>query len=316
MAEMKPIKFSKEVQKQLFPDNSFYKKSKVDGGIAADVETVEIPIAGLIPQAKSGDPATLPVPTTERTDEKKSYPVVQVYVPPVLVRRENEIVTNYGKLQDVVSQFSDRINTRVADIAAVEWGSDYADSSDKYIVRTTGTASRVTSLVGATGNRKRVIYEDIVGVQGRFNKMNAPAGGKRYALWTPDMIDDLFLIDKLTDADKVQIAKVKNGEVGMIFGFESMMRWNEEKGSTGLSYSVDAQIKRTIDEATAATDNAAAIFWNSAMVRHAEGNASTIINRNVPGYLGGTIIEAVVRFGATQNRNDGKGVVSLVETNA
>jgi len=315
MAELKPIKFAKELQKQLFPDNSFYKKSKVDGGIAADVEKVEIPIAGLIPQAKSGDPAVLPVPSTERQDEKKEYAVEQVYVPPVLVRRENEIVTNYGKLQDVVSQFSDRINTRVADIAAVEWGADYTVSGLDHIVRTSGTTNRVTSLVGATGNRKRVTYEDLVAVNNRFNKMNAPAGGKRYALWTPDMIEDLFLIDKLTDADKVQIARVRNGEVGMIFGFESMMRWNDDKGSIGLSYSADAQIKRAIDEATQAADNAAALFWNSSMVRHAEGNAKTIINRDVPGYLGGTIIEAVVRFGATQNRNDGKGVVSLVEAN-
>lgn len=316
MAEMKPIKFSKELQKALFPDNAFYKKSKTDGGIAPDVEKVEIPIAGLIPQAKSGDPATLPLATVEREDDVKEYPVEQLYVPPVLVRRENEIVTDYGKLQDVISQFSDRMNTRAADIAAVNWGSDYSVTGNDFIVRTTGTTSRPTSLVGATGNRKRVLYDDIVAVQTRFNKMNSPAGGKRYALWTPDMIEDLFLIDKLTDYDKNQIALIRSGQVGMLFGFESMMRWNEDRGSIGVAYSVDAQIKRAVDGAIATTDNAAALFWNSAMVRHAEGNVKTIINRDVPGYLGGTIIEIVSRFGATQNRKDGKGVVSLVETNA
>jgi len=311
MAEMKPIKFSKELQKYLFPDNAFFKKSMRDGGIAPDVESVEIPIAGVIPDAKSGVPA-LPLAATERTDDKKTYPVEQVYVPPVLVSRENDIVTNYGKLQDVVSQFADRLNTRIADISAVNWGSVPGTN----ILRTTGTTSRTTSLVGGTGNRKRVIYDDLVGVQSLFNKMNLPSGGGRFALWTPDMIEDLFLIDKLTEADKAQIALIKSGQIGTIFGFTSMMRWNEAKGSNGLVYSVDAAIKRTIDEANAATDNAAALFWHSNLVRHAEGNAATFIERGKPEYLGGTMISSVVRFGATQNRKDGKGVVSLVETNA
>lgn len=313
MAEMNPIKFSKELQKVLFPDNSFYKSSRMEGGIGPDVTKVEIPISGLIPSAKSGDPATLPLQVTEREDDVKEYPVEQVYVPPVLVRRENEIVTNYGKRQDVISQFAEQINTRVADIAAVEWGS--AGGSD-FIHQTTGTTNRPTSLIGGTGNRKRVTYDDLVAVRTLFNKMNLPAGGGMYALWTPDMLEDLFLIDKLTDQDKVQIANVRNGQVGTIFGFQSKMRWNDLKGSNGLVYSSDASVKRTIDEANQATDNAAALFWHSAMVRHAEGNAKTIISRDVPGYLGGTIIEAVVRFGATQSRKDGKGVVSLVEANA
>lgn len=310
---MKPIKFSRELQKQLFPDNSFYKKSRSEGGIGADVEEVHIPIAGLVPSAKSGDPAVLPLAAVEREDEVKVYPVEQVYVPPVLVRRENEIVTNYGKLQDVVGQFAQVINTRVADIATVNWGTAGGGTN---IVRTTGTTSRVTDLVNGTGNRKRIIYDDLVNVQSLFNKMNLPGGGGRFALWTPSMLEDLFLIDKLTDADKVQIANVRNGQMGVIFGFTSIMRWNESKGSNGLVYSVDAAAKRTIDEANQATDNAAGLFWSSSMVRHAWGNAKTVINREVTGYLGGTIIESMVRFGATQSRKDGKGVVSLVETNA
>lgn len=315
MAEMKPIKFSKELQKQLFPDNSFYKKSMIDGGIAPDVETVEIPIAGLIPEAQVGDPSTLPLSSTERTDEVKSYSVQQVYVPPVLVRNENEIVTNYGKLQDVVSQFSERINEKCADIAATNWGADSSINSD-YVIPTTGTDSRTTSLVGATGSRKRVIYDDLVNVRNAFNKMNSPAGGKLYALWTPDMLGDLFLLDTLTDSEKTQIVNIRNGEVGTLFGFTSMMRWNTALGSIGLSYSTDGSTKRAIGETVVSTDNAATLFWNSALVRHAEGNAKTIINRQVPGYLGGTIIESVIRFGATQNRNDGVGVVSLYEANA
>ena len=48
------------------------------------------------------------------------------------------------------------------------------------------------------------------------------------------------------------------------------------------------------------------------MVRHAEGNAKTYIDRDKPEYLG-TILNSKVRFGATKNRTDEKGVVTLVE---
>ena len=71
-----------------------------------------------------------------------------------------------------------------------------------------------------------------------------------------------------------------------------------------------------LEALAAATDNAAAIFWHKSMVRHAEGHAKVIINREAPGYLGSTILEAVVRFGATYDRPDQKGIVALVETNA
>ena len=71
MAQISPIKFSKELQKQLFPENAFYKFSRTETGIGASVENVEIPVAGDVGTAKSGDPVSLPLPILERTDTKK-----------------------------------------------------------------------------------------------------------------------------------------------------------------------------------------------------------------------------------------------------
>lgn len=147
--------------------------------------------------------------------------------------------------------------------------------------------------------------------------MNLPMMGKGdiWGLLTPEMVEDLLLIDKFVDADKTgELSKLKNGEIGYILGMNLLMR-NNGVGSAGVMYNVDATVKRTIDEALAVTDNAAAIFWHKSMVRHAEGHAETIINRKPAGYLGATVIEAVVRFGATFDRTDQKGIVALVETN-
>lgn len=313
MAQISPIKFSNELQKQLFPDNSFYKKSRVETGIGADVETVEIPIAGDIGAALSGNP-TLPVPITARTDTKKSYAVEQLYTKPYLVTREESIVLNYDKITDLAQSLAMSIETRAGNIAATEWGATLASN----IVRSTGSTARASVVTGTTGNRKRIIEVDMQNVRLKFNKMNLPTLG-RNSIWgilTPEMVEDLLLIDKFVDSDKTgELSKLKNGEIGFILGMNLLMR-NNDINSTGVMYNIDATVKRTVDEALAVTDNAAAIFWHQSMVRHAEGHAETIINRKPAGYLGATVIESVVRFGATFDRLDQKGIVALVETNA
>lgn len=313
MAQISPIKFSKELQKQLFPDNSFYKKSRTETGIGPDVENVEIPVSGDVGKAKSGDPSSLPLIVLEREDTKKSYPVEQLYTDPYLVRREEQIVLNYNKLIDVASALALSINERAGDIAATNWGAVLSSN----IVRTTSTATRSSTVTGTTGTRKRITKTDMIGVRTKFNKMNLPSLG-RTSMWgilTPEMVEDLLLIPEFVDYDKTgELSKLRNGEIAYIMGFNLAMR-NNTIGSAGVMYSVDASTKRTVDEALTVTDNAAAIFWHTSMVRHAEGNAATYIDRGKPEYLGGTLLSSVVRFGATFDRPDEKGIVALVETN-
>jgi len=308
MAEIRPIKFSNELQSQLFPENEFYKKSITESGIGINVNKVEIPQAANAGTVGVGEPSTLPLTITKRTDDIKDYPVSQLYMEePVLITDENEIVINYNKRADIQTSMALAINTKAGDIAATAWG------SNANIVRTTDTAVRATEIVGATGNRKRIAYADLVGLKGVINRMNAPPG-QWWGLLTPAMIDDIFLIDKLTDADKVQLAKVQDGDVGMIFGIRWMMRFNETLGHNGISYSNDATpVKNALAAAVAADDNGAAIIWHNRLVRHAEGHAKTYINRDKAEYLG-TIINSKVRFGGTFNRADEKGIVALVET--
>jgi N4-gp56 family major capsid protein len=284
------------------------------------VENVEIPVAGDVSAAKSGDPSTLPLQVEVRQDDKKSYPVEPLYHAPVLVRREEQIVLNYNKLTDVVSACSMSINTRAGNIAATNWGADPAVNTLNSVYQTTGT-SRASTVTGTTGNRKGIAKNDMLYVKKAFNKMNLPNLGKGslFGLLTPEQVDDLLKIPEFVDYDKTgEFSKLINGEIGFIAGFNLMMR-NNDLGHAGVMYSEDATlasiVKRGVDEAIQATDNAAAIFWHASMVRHAEGNAATIINRNVPGYLGGAIIENVVRFGATFDRPDQKGIFTLIEDN-
>ena len=314
MTQISIKKFSSELQKQLFPDNEFYKKSRTETGIAASVESVDIPVAGNVGAAKSGEPETLPLQIKAREDSVKNYIVEQIYTDPYIVTNEESIVLNYNKLTDIASSLAMSVNTRAADIAAVNWGATLATN----IAQTTGTG-RATNVTGTTGNRKAIIKNDMLNVRRVFNRMQLPNRGRGsiYGLLTPDMVDDLMKIPEFVDADKTgELSKLLAGEIGFIAGINLMMR-TSDNGSAGVMYSEAATpVKRTIDEALAATDNAAAIFWHTSMVRHAEGHAKSIINRNVAGYNGATIIENVVRFGATFDRPDQKGIFTLVEDNA
>ncbi len=311
MAEIRPIKFSQELQKELFPDNAFYKKSISETGIGIDVETVQIPQAAAAGDVGIGVPGALPLTITERTDDIKSYPVQQLYMlEPKLITDENEIVVNYNKRADIQTAMASAINSKAADIAATAWGANLAGN----MVRTSDTAVRVTEVVGATGNRKRLAYADLAALNGIMNRQNAPAGGSWYGVLTAAMIDDIFLIDKLTDMDKVQLALIKTGKIGVIFGVSFVLRHNATLGHAGLLYDNTATpVKSAVDAAVAAADNAASFVWNSRLVRHAEGHAKTYIDRDKPEYLG-TVINSKVRFGATFNRTDEVGIVAIIET--
>lgn len=306
MAEIRPIHFSRDLQKVLFPEGSFYKYSKMDTA-GADVETVEIPLAGQIPIAGEGDPA-LPLAVQERTDDKKEYTVRQVYTKPILVRRENEIVINYNKRQDIIEQMGQTINTKVADRASYEF------ATDTNVVVTTGTA-RANDLVGATGaTRKAVTKADMLNVLNIFSKMNLPAGSQIYGLLPPEFVNDLLNIAEFVDYDKTgELSKLKMGRLGTILGMNLMSRYEPTTGSIGTWFSSTNTKKSAVNGDTVATsDNAGAIFWSPSFVRHAEGHAGTFIDRGKPEYLGGTLLSSTVRFGATQSRSDATGVVSLV----
>lgn len=313
MAQISPVKYSRELQKQLFPDNSFYKKSRTETGIAADVESVEIPVAGNVSEAKSGDPTVLPLAIKVRTDDKKTYPVQQLYTDPYIVRNEEAIVLNYNKLQDLQMSLAMSINTRAARVAAVEWGANLATN----IVRTSNTTTRTAYLTGATGTRKKIAKADMLNILTIFRKMNLPdlGSGSIYGLITPEMAQDLLEISEFTDADKTgQASKLLTGEFSFIAGMHLKVR-SDSNGSCGVFYdNSGTPVKQPIDSAIGTAYNAAAIFWHPMLVRHAEGNAKTFIDREKPEYLGGTLLSSVARFGATFDRPDEKGIVTLVES--
>lgn len=305
MAQISPKVFSKDLQAVMFPDNAFYTKAIKDTP-AENATSVDIPQSAAIVRAKDGTPV-YPLQFKQTEDGIKNYTLEQLYVDPYLVEREEEIVLSYDKAKSIIDQQGMAIVTLAANKCAYNWAPTAATLS------TTGATARATTLVGSTGTRKPIAKADILAVKKAFAKQNISTVGLIGVL-TPDQHDDMLQIAEFVDYDKTgNETKLKEGVIGRMLGIDFMVRWDEGYGSIGLQYNKAHAAK--VANGTEAADNcAAALFFHPQHVRFAFAYPETIINRKPAGYLGATIIESVVRFGASANRNDGKGVVSLAET--
>jgi len=305
MSQIQMTKYSRELQKQLFPMNEFYKKAISESGLTVDAATFEIPNLTDVDEAVLGAPTKLPLEIQKSDDTKVTGTMKLIYGKPILIEDEEEIVTNYNKRLNKQLQQAGAINTKAGDYAAYQW----LPSSTGDIVVTTGTG-RASNVTGLTGTRKAATKADILKVKNKLmlaNALNVP--GELYALVTPDVYNDLLAIAEFVDYDKTgNTSKLEQGVLGKILGFNIMVR--SKAGHIGALYT--AANAKIWTPATAATDRPVSLFWHSGMVCYAESSPKAYIKVDDPTMLG-TVINAKVRFGAEICRTDEKGVVALAE---
>lgn len=307
MGQIQTTVYSKELQKQLFPDNSFYKKSINESGLAGNAKTFEIPVLSDLADAKGDvDRVVLPLPVIKSTDDKVIGAMKEFYCDPLLIENEEEIIANYSKRQNKQIQQAFTLNSKCADYAAFQWLPTKAAN----ILVTTG-AARASNMLGLSANRLAATKADILKVYNKLLRMNVQGGnGSLFGLLTPDAYTDLLNIADFVDYEKIGRAdKLALGIVGTICGIAMMVR--SKNGHIGAWFT--AANARTKAIATAATDRPVNLFWHSGFVCSAESNAKAYIHEDSPTYLG-TIINATVRFGAEKCRVDEAGVVALAET--
>jgi len=308
MAEQINVRYSQQLQEQLFPKSDFYKKSLSETSIAADADTFEIPNLSDIDDANEGKPTLLPLKVVVSEDSKVTGTMKQLYCSPLLITDENEITVNYDKRTAKQKQQAATLSAKAGHYAAYQW---LPASSSANIVSSTGSA-RATNVTGFTGNRLAVTKTDLLKVKALLMKANAlEVPGELFALLTPDAYQDLLGIAEFVDYDKTGVAsKLEEGILGKILGFNIMVRSAFGKGHIGAWYNASAAKIRTIG--TAATDRPANLFWHSGLVCHAEAFPKVYINSDRADYMG-TLINASVRFGAEICRADGIGTAAIAE---
>ena len=310
MAEIRTTLYSSELQKLIFPDNSFYKKSIGETGVADKTEQVEKPVQTKISKAKEGKPSSLPLSVETSTDSTKKYNTTLIYCAPLLIDSQSELLVNYNKRQTKQEQQAAEINTKVA-AYTMEPGCPKLEAN---ILKTTGSA-RPSNVMGFTSQRKTLTKEDLLKVLNLMMRMGVSGmGGNWYGMVTADMYTDLLAIPEFVDYYKTgNESRLKEGVIGRILGIDIFQRSTEE-GHNGVLYNGKTPLRGDADVKDSLLSGA--LFWNDKMVCRAEGRLRTIINAEAPGYLGGTIIESFTRYGADIIRDDQKGVIALLEDKA
>lgn len=298
MAEQITKLFSKDIQKNLFPVNEFYKQSKLDANVSADYGTVQIPQAGATPSVIK-NPSSFPLSVSQRTDDVKEYTVNAFATEPIHIYDVNEAVTNYSKRMDIIQDHVDSLNTTIADEMAYDWGVTLGTNK----IFTTGAAGSVLA-PGATGTRLGLTRADLSKLSTMFDRDDVKAGDKNILI-SADQYEELLNIDSFINFDYVNRKPTVDGQIGEIFGMKVFKRSRNTvfNGSNN---------KKAVGAATDAADNLSILGWSSKYVRRAEGSIKLFSDIDNPQYLG-SIFNGLVRAGGTAGRNDEKGVYSLIQ---
>lgn len=303
-AELLTRLFLSEITEALRADNSFMAYAKNDDAFVNN-NSVELPHAGTDPTIVI-DRSSFPASTAQRTDVATQYILEELSSDPTHLQYSEELVVAYNKRASIMEQHVRALKEKKGDRCAYYWGAQIKAIDATRQLPTTGTGTRSTDAPGSTvSNVKKLTKEDILAAKRLMDNDNVPITG-RYMLIPAAMLSDILELDEFTRLDAYGKSNIPDGWVGRIFGYDVVMR------SRVNVYDVSYDIKDT-EAATAATDVSGALLYHRDSVRRANGEVKVFLNIERPEYYG-TIMSAATRFGAKEARNDGKGIVSIVET--
>jgi len=305
-AEVLKKLFSSDLQKKLFPDNSFYAGTQQDQA-AIDCETIEIPHDEDGEAEVVVNPTQLPLPISIEEDKKKEYGADLLVTKPTMVTYNNQLLVSYDKRAAKLDKHLKSLDRQLAERILYGW----SPTLGAFLRQTTGAGTRAATAPGATGTRKVAIEADFLWAFTLFNTLNIPMEGRRVVV-PPTMYEDILAIHKAygqgTDKNNELLAK---GALAKIFSFDVFMR-----SKTQVYTEAATPVKKAIGAATATTDNVAGIFYHTRMVRHIKGDVQVWMDPAPRGeYAGGIGMNAGLRGGGTMSRLSEIGVAALVEDN-
>lgn len=300
MAVQKEI-WQRTIVEGLFADNNFLSKAVNDDMYVNEGKKVHIPNAGA-PSGVVLNRSSLPASVNKRTDQDVEYTLGELTTNPILIPYADMVELSYNKRNSVIDQDRKEIIFQAAEAMLAAWLPAAANR-----VRTTGTGVAAWT-PSATGLRKKITPADVAALQLRMNQDNVPQTD-RYLLLDANMYQQL--LDGMTNTQAIgffQAADVKRGIMGMLYGFEVMVR------STVYRFAVDGTLKAYGADG-AATDLAGGLAWQRDSLSRALGEVVMFDQTNNPLYYG-DVYSFLVRVGGAIRRYDKKGVYAIVTDTA
>lgn len=300
------VLISSDVQKALFPVNSFYEGCTSDAA-GIDAETITIPQDEVGTSPVLVNPTKLPLESFMEEDSKKVYNADFLITRPQPISWNNAMLTSYDKRAAKLYKHTNSLLTALADRIMFGWAPTVATN----IKSVTGTATRAATAPGATGTRKVSIEQDYINLMTLFNGWNIPIDGRRI-LVPPQFLEDILAIKKTygsgTDSNNALFAEpLSPGAITRIFTFEVFLRSRTQAFDNG-------GVKRAVGSAGATTDFIGAIAYHPQFVRYVKGQSEVFMDTyKKPEYAGGVGLNVAIRGGGTAARNSQIGVAALIE---
>ena len=151
------VLISSDVQKALFPNNSFYEGCQSDpAGIDAENVTIPQDETGTSPVLVN--PTKLPLESYMEEDTKKVYQADFLITRPQPISWNNALLTSYDKRAAKIYKHTNSLGTALADRFIFGWTPSLATN----IKSATGVPTRAATAPGATGTRKITIEQDYI----------------------------------------------------------------------------------------------------------------------------------------------------------
>lgn len=300
MAVQKEI-WQRTIIEGLFADNTFLSKAVNDDMYVNEGKKVHIPNAGA-PSGVVVNRDSLPATVHKRLDQDVDYDLDELTTNPILIPYADIVELSYNKRNSVIDQDRKELIFKAAEAMLANWLPAAANR-----VPTTGQGVAAWT-PSATGLRKKITPADVSALQLRMNADNVPQTD-RYLLLDANMYQQL--LDGMTQTQAIgffQAADIKRGVMGMLYGFEVMVR------STVYRFAADGTLKALAADG-AATDLAGGLAWQRDSVSRALGEVKMFDHIDNPLYYG-DVYSFLVRAGGAIRRYDKKGVYAIVTATA
>lgn len=192
-----------QIKEGFYPDRSFLTKV-VNLSDFVENDTLHFPSAGIDPKVLVNN-NTYPINIVGRDDEDRSIVLDKFETENTIVRRPDEIEYSYDKLESVIKQHRNTLQTTTAS-KAVHAYAPKKNTNDTPVIFTSGAS---------VNGRKRLTFEDLLALKERFDDALIPLED-RYIVLHPKHVTDLLLEDvKLFK----ELTDVKEGEPSRFAGF-------------------------------------------------------------------------------------------------
>lgn len=262
---------------------------------------VHIPNAGAKANVEKNR-TKLPATIVKRNDVDIYFVLDEYTSDPMRIDNAEKYELSFDLRNSVLGEQKAAISEMVGDWFFRYWAATLSTA----IRRTTGTTNPTAHY--GTGTRKAVTLDDIKAIQKMMNNWNVPQEGRVAAL-DAEMMDQLTsTLNTTTYRDFSAAYDSAKGVIGKLYGFEFL-----DPRSTVLRYDNTATpVVYDPDAAEASADNGAGLFWQKDLVIRAMGSHEMFQSEGDP-TMYGDVYSALMRAGGRKKRNDGKGVIALVQ---